>query len=76
MKSNVFDDIEKERRAQDKKWGGPTHDDAHLRHDWVRYIKDHAARAVGEPGVFRKQMVRVAALAIAAIESEDRAKKP
>lgn len=72
MKTNIFADIEKERRAQDAKWGGPAHDDLHLRQDWCRFIEDHNRRAKYEVGAFRRQMVRVAALAIAAIEAEDR----
>lgn len=66
----IIAEIADERGRQDKKWGGPQRDDGHLETDWIEYISEHAHRA--ERGIFRKQMIRVAALAIAAIESHDR----
>ena len=86
MRSDIPGKIEQERKAQDEKWGGPEHDDTHSVWDWICYIHGHA-RAAGSMlrGVppadevaaslqhFRYQMVRVAALAVAAIESVDRA---
>lgn len=73
--NNIFDDINDERKEQDKLWGGPEHDDLHSSNDWIAFIAKHAGRAVVWPfdkSVFRKQMVRVAALAIAAIAWCDR----
>ena len=72
---DIFDEITAERKHQDKKWGGPTHDDHHTSHDWVAYITRHLGRTVTWPldkEAFRYQMVRVAALAVAAIEWVDR----
>lgn len=80
---NIVNDIIRERIRQDEKWGGPSHDDAHYYVDWSDYIVDHTNQSLyvifnqeGTPQVdpvnFRKQMVRVAALAMAAIESVDR----
>jgi len=66
----IFDEILNERRAQDVKWGGSQHDDTHSQEDWRDYIKEHTHKSVA--GNFRKQMIRVAALAIAAIQSHDR----
>lgn len=69
----IFHDIDTERAVQDAKWGGPEHDDKHDIRDWTDFITDHAERAsdCAPPGE-RRQMVRVAALAVAAIESMDR----
>lgn len=71
----IFDEIKAERDAQDAEWGGASHDDSHTNWDWVAYLTKHLGKAVVWPfnwDVFRKQMVRVAALAVAAIEWVDR----
>jgi hypothetical protein len=71
---DVFDEIVRERIVQDEKWGGPTHDDTHTQFDWTRFIREHVDRSVRGQARddFRKQMVRVAALAVAAVQSFDR----
>lgn len=64
-----------ERYQQDRQWGGAAHDDQHGSHDWIAYLSKHLGKAVVWPFdliTFRKQMVRVAALAVAAIEWADR----
>ena len=74
---SLWDEIQRERIAQDQKWGGPAHDNKHNSHDWVSYLTKHVGKAVMHPwdkGLFRAQMVRVAAVAIAAIEWCDRNK--
>jgi hypothetical protein len=38
---SVYDEIREEREAQDRKWGGPAHDDEHTPIDWIRFIVDH-----------------------------------
>jgi hypothetical protein len=68
----IFDEIAAERRAQDKKWGGATHDDEHDDADWRSFIMTHNNYACGDD--FRKEMIRVAALAVAAVQSFDRRK--
>lgn len=71
----IWDEIQLERTRQDVKWGGADHDDQHNWHDWVAYLVRHTGKAVVWPfdlGTFRRQMVRVAALAVAAIEWADR----
>lgn len=76
MREKIFEEIDAERRAQDKKWGGAEHDDRHGSYDWIAYVTRHTGLAVcrpWDPSVFRKQMLRVAALAVAAIEWVDRA---
>lgn len=64
-----------ERIRQDKKWGGSEHDDLHSTHDWYDFIRSQVSE--NEPfrhnrTEFRRRMVKVAALAMAAIESFDR----
>jgi hypothetical protein len=53
------------------------HDDAHPEGDWSRFVVRHLGRAEqaiedNEPVAWRRQMLRVAALAVAAVESHDR----
>ena len=73
----IFQELEFERVRQDRKWGGPEHDDEHSPEDWVRYIADHNQRALaaerdGDSDGYRYQLLRIAALAVAALESNDR----
>lgn len=71
---SVYDEIRAEREHQDAKWGGPMHDDDHDEFDWLSYLDEHLgkARNAHETGTYRRQLVRVAALAVAAVESFDR----
>lgn len=71
----IYEEIYDERAKQDAEWGGPLKDDDNSSNDWVACIAKHVGRAVtlpGDRGNFRKQMIRVAALAVAAIEWCDR----
>lgn len=68
--SRVYLEIAVERVHQDAKWGGHAHDDEHTNADWRGFIYDHTAMATG--GAARKQFLRVAALAVAAVEAIDR----
>lgn len=74
--SRVLEAVEAERVRQDEKWGGPSHDDQHTSHDWVAWIVRYTGRSVTYGAFdtlrFRSHMVKVAALAIAAIEWADR----
>jgi quinol monooxygenase YgiN len=75
MKAEVYKDIIDERVRQDKQWGGADHDDEHLPRDWTMFIEQYTSEAWDkhdDPDAYRKAMVKVAALAIAAIESTDR----
>jgi hypothetical protein len=73
-RDQIYQDINAERDAQDAQHGGAEHDDAHSLNDFVAFIARHAGKAVDAPLVEqRKQMVRVAALAVAVIEKVDRA---
>lgn len=70
---DIYEEIKAERTKQDAKWGGPEHDDGHSLSEWISYIDRHLERvADGPEHEERYQLVRVAALAIAAIESLDR----
>lgn len=68
-----------ERARQDARWGGPAHDDRHPPATWLDLIDDQlmAAGMEGDEtttaAVIRARLVKVAALAIAGIQSLDRA---
>lgn len=73
---SIYAEISEERRYQDEKWGGMAHDDnEEAEADFVNYVVEYAE---GKPGTrsesyaFRRRMVKVAALAVAAIERADR----
>lgn len=72
----IMEEILAEREYQDHKWGGDVHDDRHSSSDWIAYITKHLGKAVVWPWSgtrrFRDQMIRVAALAVAAAEWHDR----
>ncbi len=73
MQQGIYDEIRDERDRQDKKWGGPSHDDNHSINDFIAFIAKHAGMASDSFAVTRrKQMIRVAALAVAAIQKIDR----
>lgn len=72
----VFADVARERMRQEEKWGR-AHDDVNTQADWRRHIRRHnekGCRSIQHRTnvFFRQQMIRVAALAIAAIEAVDR----
>ena len=74
----LFSEINVERQMQDALWGGPQNDDQHSARDWVAILCRHVGLSMDDGQIpvdsvrFRRQMVRVAALAVAAIESIDR----
>jgi hypothetical protein len=68
--SSVFAEIAAERVRQNAQWGGPEHDDAHGPIDWLQCIDYQHSRATVSD--YRERMVKIAALAVAAIESHDR----
>lgn len=72
-RQRLYREVDNEREFQDRKYGGPNHDDELGIEDWVRIIVAHAEKPLDAPEQFRRQMVRVAALAIAAVEVHDRA---
>lgn len=78
---SVYDEIRAEREYQVNKWGTDADDTVNTPNDWVAYISHHASRwfkggflpyTGGNVEDFRTQMVKTAALAVAAVESLDR----
>jgi hypothetical protein len=72
----ILEEVGAEREDQVARGFGPAHDEEHTHNDWVAYICAYAGRGVNrhyDEGShrFRKQMVKVAALAVAAIEMVD-----
>lgn len=68
-------DVMAERRTQDEQWGGAAHDDEHAAYEWLEYIDKQVRKANGvrnDDDRYRSRLVKIAALAAAAIESVDR----
>lgn len=84
---DILKEVQEERDHQDKKWGGPNHDDHHSPYTWVSIIVNYLGKSVGDFLTddsevqnrvefrlrnFRYNMIKIAALAVAAAESADR----
>lgn len=76
-------DVARERMRQDEQWGGSRHDDTHHAGEWLQYIGKQQVLAVNEtiadddlrlvdPQGYRERLVKIAALAVAALQSHDR----
>jgi hypothetical protein len=73
MRKQIFDQIEAEREYQDGKWG-TEFDKKNTINDWLTYINIYGSRAceMGRPKKEqRKFLVKVASLAVAALERFD-----
>lgn len=70
--AGVYAEIRAERERQDAQWGGPPHDDKHSLFDWREYRIKFENRAVFDRERRRDALVKIAALAVAEIESLDR----
>ena len=74
---SIYDEIKQESAWQENKWGNKF-DDNHSPYHWAGFITAYTSRhLVCDPatihlGLFRADMVKVAALAVAAIEVLDR----
>jgi hypothetical protein len=69
----VLHEVLKEREYRDNMWGGSLYDDTETEVNWSAYITEYAnAQGRAMTYDFRKRMVKVAALAVAAVESYDR----
>ncbi len=66
---SILQEIGLRRGQQDKKWGGPSHDDTHSEEEWQELIL-----GIIDPQIplQRYNFLDTAALAIAALESWDR----
>lgn len=80
--ATVLAQVGEERRRQDEQWGGPLHDDHHTPRQWFGLVDDHLGRAKKAAGgkstdhdTYRHNLVQVAALAVAAVESLDRLRR-
>jgi hypothetical protein len=75
--ADVLIAIAEERQAQDAQWGGPKHDDKHGGWDWLLFVerqlrKAGSAQETSLPEQLEARFVKIAALAIAALESRAR----
>lgn len=73
-RASIYEEIESERAYQDQKWGS-AFDDKNTANDWSKYVCDYAAGAstlVFDQETFERNMRKVAALAVAAIETSRR----
>lgn len=71
-RDNIFDSINAERNYQDSKWGN-SFDSKNTPNDWVAYISKYLGQSVTMPfneDVFRTQLLKVATLAVAALEQD------
>lgn len=74
----IVDEIDAERDRQDAQWGGPEHDDEHTVGHWFNFIDYQSDRWEESTSIAesRERLVKIAALAIAGIESIDRNRSP
>lgn len=81
IRENIFKQIDDERSYQEQRWGNGTDDTKNMPNDWVAYIAGYAGSwhkgefAPYSPENvidFRRAMIKVATLAVAAVESLDR----
>lgn len=69
--NKVFNQIRHERENQDAQWGGAVHDDTHDEQEWIGFMDEQLTKA-SDNGEYRERFVKIAALAVAALESMDR----
>lgn len=72
---DAYEDVRKERARQDRIHGGMRNDDLNTQFHWASFIVNKLGVAIQWPldkNVFRRRMIQVAALAIAAVEALDR----
>lgn len=72
-RDGIFNQIDDERAYQETKWGNGF-DAKNTPNDWVAYISKYLGQTVTMPfneDTFRKQLLKVATLAVAALEQEN-----
>jgi len=70
----IFKEIKREREYQNYKWGNEF-DDKNTSNDWIAYIAAYLGQVWTCPfnaEEYRKNLIKVAALAVAAVETYDR----
>lgn len=72
--SATLREVARERVRQDLIWGGPEHDDSHSRAQWINLIDERLAfpEKADECAEYRNDLIQIAALSVAAVESFDR----
>jgi hypothetical protein len=73
-REKILKEIDTERKYQEKKWGNEF-DNKNNANDWVAYTACYLGKALTFPWDghrYRTMMIKVAALAVAAIENYDR----
>lgn len=68
----IIEEIRAERAAQDAQWGGPEHDDEHSPDDFMGFITRQVVKGAGDGSDVRERFVKIASLAVAALEMLDR----
>lgn len=69
----IIAEIKAERAAQDAQWGGADHDDRHGMEEFAEFIDGQLTKcAHGRSPNSRERFIKIAALALAAVESHDR----
>lgn len=75
--SDIVAEVIVERVQQDVQWGGPEADDSRTPQQWLGYIERQLRKVAHPteqptPANFRERMVKVAALALAALQADAR----
>lgn len=71
-RASILIEVLNERDRQDEINGGANNDDATPVYKWAVYINHQLSRVQSGHGPWRKRLIRIAALALAALESIDR----
>jgi len=72
------EELKKEREYSVSRWENETaeeiqsFDDKHTQNDWIAYIAKYSSRNKGEQEAWRKDMIKVANIALAAVSAFDR----
>lgn len=70
---HILEEIKAERSAQDAQWGGAEHDDEHDSSEFCGFIAAQIEKCDhGRGPDVRERLIKIAALAVAAVESYDR----
>ncbi len=77
FRAGLLAEVDAERARQDEKWGGPEHDAHHEPAEWAEFIAAYNGWALmmarmDSPQKYRRRLIQIAALALAAAEALDR----
>lgn len=70
----IIEEVLQQCDRNDAQWGGDEHDDTHYPVEWIAFIDHQFYKLEEKDGLleFRERMIKVASLAIQAVESCDR----